>query len=299
MVNLTENNAQDWFNEINAISVEIDHIDGNAILESAKVADRHLSDTKRLKEEIRSGKGFVELSGLPIDTTLPAPPINGKRPRGKGNVSELCLLGVTHALGLNPFAYREEKGGALVHEIAPIPDNGKSVSSEGTVSFDFHTDGAYLDRHLRPHTLSLLCLVDEAGTGTQLASLRDAVRLLDGEDIDALMSDEFRHTAPETFKVAEASKRTSVLDRLDGVYEVKAALHNTQGLTPRAKKALDALRQALVSVTTTKRWKPGDLVIFSNLRCMHGRGEIRGRRWLQRCYGSHTLPAGAVVQLNR
>ncbi|PWC10288.1 TauD/TfdA family dioxygenase [Brenneria corticis] len=58
------------------------------------------------------------------------------------------------------------------------------------------------------------------------------------------------------------------------------------------------MRAALQRVAITKHWKPGDLVVFSNLRCVHGRGEIKGRRWLQRCYGSYMVTAGTVLWLN-
>ncbi|WP_228762824.1 TauD/TfdA family dioxygenase [Xylella fastidiosa] len=134
-------------------------------------------------------------------------------------------------LSLNPFTYQEEKRSALLHDITPI-----------IASSNFHTDGAYLERHLRPHTL---------------------------------------------------------LGKVDGMYEVKAALHHSRGLTSIASDALHSLRRALQSVSIIKRWHPADLLIFSNLRCMHGRGEIQGQRWLQRCYGSYVFPSGTVFQLSQ
>ncbi|HHW4672401.1 MAG TPA: hypothetical protein ACQGQF_00945 [Xylella fastidiosa subsp. pauca] len=76
-------------------------------------------------------------------------------------------------LSLNPFTYQEEKRSALLHDITPI-----------IASSNFHTDGAYLERHLRPHTLSLLCLVDTSQTGTWLASLQAALPLLSATESD-------------------------------------------------------------------------------------------------------------------
>ncbi len=72
----------------------------------------------------------------------------------------------------------------------------KSVSSNGVISFDFHTDGAYLERHLRPHTLSLLCLVDISQKGAWLASLQAALPLLSASKINALMRDDYYHSLP-------------------------------------------------------------------------------------------------------
>ncbi|WP_411268195.1 TauD/TfdA family dioxygenase [Ketobacter sp. GenoA1] len=36
----------------------------------------------------------------------------------------------------------------------------------------------------------------------------------------------------------------------------------------------------------------GDLMIFSNRRCLHSRARIDGQRWLQRCYGSTLVGLG-------
>ncbi|HHW4678919.1 MAG TPA: TauD/TfdA family dioxygenase [Xylella sp.] len=113
------------------------------------------------------------------------------------------------------------------------------------------------------------------------------------------MRDDYYHVSPETFDVQVPKRRSSVLDRVDGVYEVKAALHRSHGLNSIASNALNSLHCAFHRVSIIKPWKLGDLLIFSNLRCMHGRGEIKGERWLQRCYGSHVFPCGTVFQLNQ
>ena len=42
----------------------------------------------------------------------------------------------------------------------------------------------------------------------------------------------------------------------------------------------------------------GDLMIFSNKRCLHSRARIDGQRWLQRCYGSTLVGLGEVVDLD-
>ncbi|MCD8456963.1 TauD/TfdA family dioxygenase [Xylella taiwanensis] len=287
-----------WIEDLMDIAVN-GVMNKDSIQRSANIAKKYLPDIDFMRNEINSEKGYIEISNVPIDRTIPAPPSDGFPHPDKSHISELCLLGVTYALGLNPFSYQEEKRGALVHDIAPISGNKTSVSSNGVISFDFHTDGAYLERHIRPHTLSLLCLVDTSETGTRLASLQEALQLLRTEEIDALMCDDYYHLPPETFHVQVSKRRSSVLDKVDGMYEVKAALHHSHGITPLASNALNSLRSALQCVSIVKRWKPADIVIFSNLRCMHGRGEIKGERWLQRCYGSYVFPSGTVFQLNQ
>ncbi|MDD0927784.1 TauD/TfdA family dioxygenase [Xylella fastidiosa subsp. multiplex] len=144
-----------------------------------------------------------------------------------------------------------------------------------------------------------MCLVDTSQTGTWLASLQAALPLLSASEINALMRDDYYHVPPETFQLKVPKRLSSILDKVDGMYEVKAALHHSRGLTSIASNALHSLRRALQSVSIIKRWQPADLLIFSNLRCMHGRGEIQGQRWLQRCYGSYVFPSGTVFQLSQ
>lgn len=48
-----------------------------------------------------------------------------------------------------------------------------------------------------------------------------------------------------------------------------------------------------------KNWKYGNLLILNNLRYLHGRGEIKGKRWLQRCYGSSIIPSLTRLNLDR
>jgi hypothetical protein len=32
--------------------------------------------------------------------------------------------------------------------------------------------------------------------------------------------------------------------------------------------------------------EPGQLLIFNNRRCLHGRGPVEGKRWIKRIYGT-------------
>ena len=126
------------------------------------------------------------------------------------------LLGVTKACGLNSFAYKEEKKGALVHEITPKDlKNNTHISSVRMAEFDFHTEGAYLSRNIRPHTLSLMCLVDEQRTATNLVKISDVIKKLSHKSKSVLAESRFVHTAPETFKVQNKRIKSSIFDLVD------------------------------------------------------------------------------------
>lgn len=251
-----------------------------------------------MHEEIRNNNGFIVIRNLPLDTTLPQTPENGVRPSGKTSVSEGVLLGMVAALGYNPIAYTQEKNGALVHEIAPVTSKASSVSSNGVVSFDFHTDGSHLGRRLRPHVLALLCLRDTGKTPTKLARLGDVLERMDEDDILELMQNKFIHTPPETFG-GMSPIHGPVLYRRDDKIEVAVSTHNVEPKTKRAQAALEAFRRRTEDCHQQVQWSPGDMVIFNNLRCLHARGQITGDRWLQRCYGTELLQTSRKIDLSK
>ncbi|MDC9614999.1 TauD/TfdA family dioxygenase [Xenorhabdus khoisanae] len=289
--------CQLWQEELYGIIKSTTKISKDLIIQSKEIAEKFLPDIQKLRNEINYGKGYIQFSNIPIDKTIPSVPTDGAISKEKGMISELSILGVSSALGFNPFSYKEEKDGALVHEIVPVKSKENTPSSNGTVEFDYHTDAAYLNRNIRPHTLSLMCLTDKYKTGTRLASLGEALEKISKDEIDILMSKLYIHTAPATFNVNCDKVETSVLDRIDGIYEMKAAFHNTVGINEKAQNALSHLHDAIDEVIFTQEWVPGNLVIFNNLRCVHGRGEVKGERWLQRCYGSAVIPTATVLEL--
>lgn len=299
-INISNSTSLQWKNELLKLKLQNNHFDKDIINKSSAIATTFLNITEQHKEEIKSGSGYIEFSNIPLDDDICDPPPNAARPYSKGFISELALVGVTKACGLNPFSFLEEKNGALVHEITPVvKEDNQSISSEGTIEFDFHTDGAYLPRSIRPHTLSLICLEDQKRTGTNLIKIDDVIDSLSDKSKSILFQARFTHVAPETFKVKNKFIKNSVLDIVDGHYEIKAALHNITALDSEAKNALNELKLLTKKILSTKVWNSGDLLIFNNLRCMHGRGEIQGKRWLQRCYGTYTFEQSTIVALNQ
>lgn len=295
---ISNDQANNLYNELNKLNLESHkgfcaekiELYTNILNKYIHITDQH---RKTLQED-----GYLEFSNLPLDKELCPPPSNASRPYNKGYISEMIILSITKACGVNPFSYLQEKKGALVHEITPVRDNIKSVSSEGLIDFDFHTDGAYLSRNIRPHTLSLMCLEDTKQTATNIVKLNNVLKNMDKITIETLTNKNFIHTAPETFKVSNKNIISSVLDRVDGQYEIKASLHNIKPINEEAKLALANLRCEINNNIYSKYWKKGDLIIFNNLKCMHGRGEIKGSRWLQRCYGSYSFSPSTILSLD-
>ena len=206
------------------------------VRQSAFVIEKCISskEIQNMKYELKFGAGCILIRNCPMDDLqfLNSIPTSAGRPTDKSWISELVLLGMTHALDFNPFGFLQEKNGALVHEIVPLEGNEYTVSSNGIVEFKLHADGAYLPREIRPQTLTLLCLNNESGTDTKLVSLESVIRELSAETIDTLSSKSFVHTSPTTFEVGESSQVTgSVLDKVDGYWELKIATHNCKPIS--------------------------------------------------------------------
>ncbi len=108
----------------------------------------------------------------------------------------------------------------------------------------------------------------------------------------------FVHIPPEKFNVTlRKHAKASVLDCVDGVWEVKVALHNFKALNSSSEWALKRFADLALNKGVSVSWRYGDILVFSNYRCLHGRGSISGSRWLRRRYGSERFEPCTVVDL--
>lgn len=277
-------------------------ISKEAISQSAFAAKKHISlnEIDEMRRELQYGKGYVLIRGCPTDDLLDVLPSEKSRPESKSWISELVLLGTTHALGFNPFGFLQEKNGKLVHEVVPIEGKENTASSNGSIEFKLHADGAYLPREIRPETLTLICLNNDANTNTKLVSLEYVIQDLSLHMIEILSSKNFVHIPPTTFEVGATSEVVgSILDKVDGHWELKIATHSCRPINEAARKALEQFTLIAEQKSFSHDWKIGDLLVFNNFRCLHGRGEISGRRWLQRCYASRSVESADVIDLTR
>ena len=237
---------------------------------------------------------YLHIDNLPIGPTLPAPPTNGARPPGKEFHSEAVLLQLQLAAGLQPFGYHEEKGGALVHEISPVPNRASELSSSGSVALGLHCDMGILKADFRPQFLSLIGLCNEAATPTLIADLAEALAALgDGALVEVLLQPRFRIESPASLlwhggKTLRSEPRPLVTNQAG--FEIAGNLQTVVPIDPVAQHALEALKTAVEAVVRPIVINAGQALLFNNGRMLHGRPAIqRGRRWLQRIYSRRTL----------
>ncbi|EKP7192465.1 TauD/TfdA family dioxygenase [Salmonella enterica] len=283
----------EWYNDLYDIA---ESIDDTSISRSINIAKKYINNIDGIVKELECGCGYYIIKNVPVDEHIPAPPYNGLRPYNKGYISELALAGITGALGYNVFSYHQEKKGAFFHDITPVYGKEDTRSSNGVVDFSFHTDAAYLNRELRPETLSLLCINNDSKTATQIISLNKLLDILPESIIKILKSNEFIIRSPDSFDIKEEI-RAPVLYEHEESLEIQLSIECTSALNYEAEKSLKFLSEAAEAAASNLMWDKGDFLIFNNRRTLHGRKEIKGKRWLQRCYGSKTISPYKKINL--
>jgi len=247
--------------------------------------------------------GALLFRGLPCDSVLPATPVNGQAAGKQSFGSEYCLATFAAHLG-EIIGYRQEKHGALFHDMTPSAAQEHVQSSEGSrVQLEMHTERCF-HPHL-PDYLLLLCLRPDHThqAATCYASVRRLRPLLSPSDYLALFAPEFRTGIDYSFGNLTTEKANGpVLSVLYGDPAdpcMRYDLDLMEGLTARARSALAALTQLLPSITEQVCLDSGDLLVLDNRRVVHGRRAFSARydgrdRWLQRVYVVSDLAASAA-----
>ncbi|MCP2314377.1 TauD/TfdA family dioxygenase [Kitasatospora paracochleata] len=256
--------------------------------ESCRLPAR-LSRTVRAFRHDAGPDGTLTVTNLPVaPELLPATPtVPDSVERGATVPAALAVL-LGCELG-TVIAYRDEKHGALVQNVVPVPTLAGSQSNGGSVQLEFHTENAFHPH--RPDFVGLLCLrpAHEDQVGTQVASIRRARPLLDAATLTVLQEDRFVTEAPPSFRTAELSSPLPVLTGAPEDPDICVDFHATRALDNTAEKALVELREALSAVRQDVVLRPGDMIFVDNRLVVHGRVAFSPRydgtdRWLHRVF---------------
>lgn len=271
----------------------IDPADWRAFVDaSVALANRHLPGA--CAEALA---GFLSADGpdallfenLPLDPHLPPPPADGVRPASKTAVSEAVIAGLveSHAAILS---YTNEKSGAPIHEITPVPGSEHTVSSTGRVPFACHTDAAFLAPRFAPQGLLLFGLLNQPKAHTAVLPLDRILEAAPTALIDRLEQPIFRHPAPSSFEVAAAVIGPILWRDAALIPRIAVQTHAVQAVNDEAREAILQLRSLLDTLETERVvLRPGDALLFKNDRVLHGRDAFVGERWLQRAYFTASL----------
>jgi hypothetical protein len=213
--------------------------------------------------------------------------------------NDLLLLGLVEAAGLHIFSYNEQKNGALVQDIVPIPGKELSNSNAGRVPLGWHTDDAVFKRPHRAEGIALLCIDNTAATRTYFVGVDQLLDRFDPATIDVLRQPRYRFATPESFhifggKIVYSELAPVLTEGSAGGLEVSCAEYSTRVATgdDEACRALETFKEALtrcepVSIVL----QPGDCLVFSNVGGLHARDAVEGARHLKRAYFRGSLQA--------
>jgi len=233
--------------------------------------------------------GTLTIVNLPItaDPLPPTPNVPDSVERAATAPASVAML-LGQQLG-EVIAYRDEKHGALVQNVVPVPKLASSQSNGGSVPLELHTENAFHPN--RPDYVGLLCLrgAQEDRVGTRVAAVRRALPLLDEVDRTILHEARFITAAPPSFVSADRSEPHPVLRGCVDDPDICVDFHATSALDAAAARALSQLREALTEVECELVLQPGDMVFVDNRLVVHGRIAFWPRydgtdRWLHRIF---------------
>ncbi|MFF6985399.1 TauD/TfdA family dioxygenase [Streptomyces sp. NPDC010273] len=304
--------------EVHALAAELRrHPAGGQVDDPRWLAQARLHSCRlpvRLLEALRDYRsepgpdGTLLIRNLPIDAeTLPDTPSEPDSVERGDTVPATTAMLIGQQLG-DVFAFRDEKRGALVHNVVPVPALAASQSNGGSVELELHNENAFHPH--RPDLIGLLCLrSDHEGTaGTLFSSIRKARVLLDDADLAILRSPRFVTEAPPSFRAGDATTAHRVLNGSLDDPDIQVDFNATRAIDGEAGTALRRLGDALAEVASELVLRPGDMAFLDNRLVVHGRTEFTPRydgndRWLHRVYVqldgraglSHRIGPGPVL----
>jgi L-asparagine oxygenase len=233
-------------------------------------------------------EGLVSISNLPIDgTDLPPTPAVADSAERVGTVPAAVALLLGLHLG-EVIAYREEKQGALVHDVVPVPSLAGSQSNGGSVPLELHTENAFHPN--RPDYVGLLCLRGAPDdVGTLVCSVRRALAVLDEPDLTTLAEPRFITASPPSFRSGAPATAHAILNGAADDPDVRVDFNATTAVDDEARQALRRLRDAMMAVSSSVVLVPGQMVFLDNRIVVHGRSGFTPRydgadRWLHRIF---------------
>ncbi|HKS98941.1 MAG TPA: TauD/TfdA family dioxygenase [Rugosimonospora sp.] len=232
--------------------------------------------------------GTLLLHNLPVGENLPPTPVVHESVERRATVAAATQMLLALQLG-EVIAYREEKHGALVQNVVPVPGHERRQSNAGSVPLELHVENAFHPH--RPDYVALLCLrPDPTGSARLIAScVRQATALLPVPVLRVLGQSRFTTQAPPSFVHGGAGAPHPVLAGAPEDPDVVVDFHATTGLDSLASEALAQLRWALTEVAQAIAPQRGDLVVLDNRLTIHGRTGFDPRydgtdRWLHRTF---------------
>lgn len=252
--------------------------------------------------------GSLVITGLPFgEEDLPETPTVRESVERATTVPAVVAMLIGLHLG-EVIAYRDEKTGALVQNVVPVPGLEGTQSNAGSVPLEFHVENAFHPQ--RPDYVGLVCLRNDHAkqAGTLVTCIRQALPLVTETDRKVLREPRFITAPPPSFHQGDRTMPHPVLTGSPEDPNICLDLNATTPLDEEAGEVMARLKQSLIEVSTSLVLQSGSMAIIDNRLVLHGRSEFTplfdGRdRWLHRVYvhldnrrsRAHRENAGAVL----
>ncbi|GAA1704137.1 hypothetical protein GCM10009745_59560 [Kribbella yunnanensis] len=234
----------------------------------------------------------LHITNLPAYQELDATPsrhVPGRR-TADGFLSEFLTLVFTAELGA-PVSYRDQREGALFHDVFPTRVHSAAVSSySSAVPLGFHTEMFF---HPAPPDFLVLHCLREGPAATRIAAFKDMVATLDTDVAKLLTQPRFaidlarlhgsyrHHGRP----IAEHDPRPVIAISTPSRLRFEAGLMTA--IDQAAARAMHHAEQAADSASVDGVLRQGSLLLLDNRRAVHARSPFDARfdgndRWLRR-----------------
>src|ERR1039457_304926 len=233
--------------------------------------------------------GVFLFRNLPVSgEDLPPTPMVAESVERQATVGASVIVLMSLQLG-EIVAFRNEKAGALVQNVVPVPGQEKQQSNAGSTPLEMHIENAFHPN--RPDYVALLCVRSNHGRQAELrvASVRRAVVTLSRQTRTVLSELRFSTESPPSFASAAGAARHAVLTGAFDDPDVRIDFNGSEPLDAEARDAVSSFRDSIESAARTIRLEPGDLAFIDNRITLHGRSFFEPRydgsdRWLHRTF---------------
>ena len=265
-----------------------------------------------LSESFPNFYGAVKFINLPQDDNISMPPVDQKiysRIDKESYVSEniLVLIGLIYG---EPYSMYDE-GKGLVNNLIPLKDALNEFTGVGSgVELGFHIENSALrfisQNNCSPKALLLGGVRQQRNSPiTPISDSRDALRLLNDDDIEILSQPIFKIKLPYRWRVNKNRNKYKT-NRIPIINWEKNHLHCNGAFygnmigeikTSNGRRALDNFQKALYKTMHQEVIKPGEIICIDNRVVFHSRLSFdaefnknnQAYRWIQRLFVTESL----------
>lgn len=197
------------------------------------------------------------------------------------------MVDLSWGLGKPVNVHEKGRSDSLMRKLTPTPSKEQTETINGAVFMSHHTEN--LSHIKTPNFVALYCeRKDQNNQGYTLVSDLDAIiERLSPLEIDILSAPKFTVEVEDTLNFCESSSSSSsyageeterrrrlILPNKVPVFRDGMIFFDQLYMTPDADalNAFERLKNVIVETQIQILLEPGDIFIFDNLRCVHGRG---------------------------